>query len=1257
MATQLLPDQKIDGYDEKNCEILDVHNASKEPRIRSALERFLDSFFHPANIKWMLIVGASIVLGSSLMLVTKQWSDWPAAVKFLAMLGYTAGIWVFAEFGDRRLGLKATGNVLRGLSLLLMPVLMLALSWVGTQPSSTGLPITLEVVSLFLPAMALLVVSSRKILAHFLRGHQLTFLVCYLLLAIAGSLPRAEAPWMALVYMATFWSILTIGVIKVNRHVFFLAEEHRLPRVFGFFPIILLGAQFLMLCSTKALFVSPPHWFGLVTVMLAATILGTTRSIASVFRERTGDLVRPLPWSIALPLFIGVLLTFVGVSISFSSFIAVVPTAVVATFLMFVVAYDTRHWGFTALALVLLTIAYQFSPVLIAQWIEPLKAAAASAVHEKKLPLAFYGITYFPLIAILTCVSCWLVKIQRKDISGPIQIYITCLSILLWCSSLFNIKAALVVAAINCVAFLAFAIAFRDRRYIIGALGAVVLVAATLFPFVNSMVGTEFGINFVAISLITVALLLYVTKFVDTAILRIPLPESGGTLLFADREGRPIAVANQLGLAMLAAIGLLRFALESSTAVNLLDLSSLSLDLLLFASFSLITFRHQHYIAGLAATLLPMASAFSYARYLHWSFAEIADTASIIAPSVSLLGLMAVRWTTVGNNSIVLRRQFGLDLSRLWVAKSNTPPIGITHSLVSWFRCHTIVLTDVGTFVSVMLGLLVYAPHTLMSNILWEDAIGIKQSSIFIAVWLVACTVLLRNRWAAIALAVIAPPYAAATVVSFAPDLLSAQWAPVFWVSVASLLCTLCHFYARSEFAVACFISRIWLCAISMIGLVYLSVPIRVAVVISMTTLLIVRDNIQIRGERMFVAILCNIHALLLIANLAGAEGWVFQYYAYPELATIASALLPALALSMLVSDTLLCKISVKGAEWWSANLRLLAILFFVLVCMGPMAPTVAQGLVFSAIAIAIVCEFLAATRNQSQHRAWSTVATIGLAGVWAWDQGWLDFASGSSQLILVVTAAICLWLSGVVRSHPRFNSFVNPLTVIGLLLPSVVASLAIGLEIDAKLPWFGEAARTASHSLNYLALLSAAAIYFFHGLKSGKNRFFVLAAAILNVGLALLWFNNGLMDPQFYCVPVGLSILWIVELLKKELPYKTQDPLRYAGALVILVSPVYGIMGSGWVHLFSLMVLSVLVILLAIGLRIRVLMYTGTAFLLADLTGMLIRSSMENTNLLWAGGVGLGGAVIALAALCENHREKVLAKIRMVSAELATWN
>jgi hypothetical protein len=66
--------------------------------------------------------------------------------------------------------------------------------------------------------------------------------------------------------------------------------------------------------------------------------------------------------------------------------------------------------------------------------------------------------------------------------------------------------------------------------------------------------------------------------------------------------------------------------------------------------------------------------------------------------------------------------------------------------------------------------------------------------------------------------------------------------------------------------------------------------------------------------------------------------------------------------------------------------------------------------------------------------------------------------------------------------------------------------------------------------------------------------------------------------------------------------------------------------------------------------------MYTGTAFILADLAGMIFRATEDRMSLLWIGGLGLGIAVIALAAICENHRDRVLARIRSLSAALATW-
>jgi hypothetical protein len=165
------------------------------------------------------------------------------------------------------------------------------------------------------------------------------------------------------------------------------------------------------------------------------------------------------------------------------------------------------------------------------------------------------------------------------------------------------------------------------------------------------------------------------------------------------------------------------------------------------------------------------------------------------------------------------------------------------------------------------------------------------------------------------------------------------------------------------------------------------------------------------------------------------------------------------------------------------------------------------------------------------------------------------------------------------------------------------------------------------------------------------------LSATIVNVSLALLWIDLQWTDPQLFLVPIGMSALLLVELLRKETPSELHNPLRYVGALIVLVSPTFDIVGGSWVHLISLMVLSVVVMLLGIGIRVRVLVYAGTAFLCVDLVAMVVRGSIDNPNLLWVAGIACGAAVLALGAFCENNREVLLQRMRAMSAELETWN
>ncbi|MEO8496094.1 MAG: hypothetical protein ABI614_13570, partial [Planctomycetota bacterium] len=184
-----------------------------------------------------------------------------------------------------------------------------------------------------------------------------------------------------------------------------------------------------------------------------------------------------------------------------------------------------------------------------------------------------------------------------------------------------------------------------------------------------------------------------------------------------------------------------------------------------------------------------------------------------------------------------------------------------------------------------------------------------------------------------------------------------------------------------------------------------------------------------------------------------------------------------------------------------------------------------------------------------------------------------------------------------------------------------------------------------------------AGGFYFWQAIERQSKGFAVLSAAILNVAICLLWSELRCTDPQYYMIPVGITILVLVEVLKREIPAAWHNPLRYAGALTILVSPTFHIVDATWLHLIALMVLSTLVLLVSIGLRLRALMYTGAAFLLADLVAMVIFGGLEHPNLLWIAGISFGGAIIALGAYCENNREKLLQRMRIASAQMEQWS
>jgi hypothetical protein len=277
---------------------------------------------------------------------------------------------------------------------------------------------------------------------------------------------------------------------------------------------------------------------------------------------------------------------------------------------------------------------------------------------------------------------------------------------------------------------------------------------------------------------------------------------------------------------------------------------------------------------------------------------------------------------------------------------------------------------------------------------------------------------------------------------------------------------------------------------------------------------------------------------------------------------------------------------------------------------------------------------------------------------VW-WSQGVLGLGilfecallqiSWSSPGVLFVPLGLALvpWLASQM-ANGRFEICRQPWRQTALALPAVTVML--GVLRHLSLPdqeWIG---------FNSMALFVAAGVYFCAGLEQRKLDCLLLSALSGNIAFALLWRELSWSDPELFLLPVGLSLLVLGELLQRQLPVTWHDPVRYAGALTILGAPALRIGEGDWFSLLLLMVLSVGVILLAISLRVRALMYSGMAFLLADLIALVIHRSVENPYLLWGAGMSVGAAVVVLAAYCERHREQLLQKIRFVSAQLETW-
>ncbi|MBL8809223.1 MAG: hypothetical protein JNM43_03515 [Planctomycetaceae bacterium] len=1204
----------------------------------SVLERFVANFLNETNIKWLLVLGAAIVFASSLMLVGREFEHWPASLKYLTILGYTASIFCAAEVGRLRLGLKATSRVLHGLTLFLIPICFLSLHWASSSGILGSRMAVAEAIGLAIPAAAFAWFASARILTLMLREHQPTFHASYVLLSMFGALPVISHPMLALFAGAVLWGIMSVGTIKVNRHIFWLAEENRWPRIFAFFPSLLLGVLFLLTTGLRCVPRMSLEWVGFGCTLVAATMLLTARTVSQVFRQRTGDLVRPLPFSIVLPLFFGLSVLAAGVGLSFSHFphtFALVPSCAVATILLMNAAQETRHRAFVWATLVMITVTWQFSPTLFRGLAMSVGRSVATALNQPRLPIAFYGLTYIPLIVGMSAFYRLAGWRDSGSLLRPLANYSLGLTVLLQIIALTHPVAAFIVSAVNVAVFPL--IAWLQRRDQIAHLSLVslLLCALTGIQFWNSVFVTHYGMIETIMLLAALGSVLAITRVTDVMVKWISANAAG--LQSDDSAARlPANIGEVTGLmlAFIAGISWIVGVIHEEFAY-LNNPVSLMHAVLPLVTFSIHVLRTRQLMASYAFWLLLLCGGTQMCLLLQVPALSIVNVLTTVMAVSSLAGSLYLRHTL--GTAAFPRSPLMADTLELTKAPSRMAAFVIPFNTLS--------------VASLAVGIAAFHLPTMGRLIFLHTAMPSLYAAVISVLWMVAAMFLLRNRLAAIVSGFVMPVLSTAVVASLAAGYSVSSTTAIMTMTVTSVAVFLALRISQTDCVRLCReCSKVWMLGLTIASMAYFTLEMRLVAVMVFGALSLTEFRSYSKSSRTFLAILFNLHAILVVPGILELPGLelLFEHGTRVGVQLHLQYLFFALLLSTSAFQCLERFLDRGLSATWIMFLHVGA--FAILLMTTFQGYPAASGLVVMSLGfvIAAVSELAHAIRIQSERSVWMFFAVAGSAIFWMISNQVFVPGAGSVQLLMFLASAAILATSRYSQSRDSLKVIAEPFRKVGIVLPTIVAALALRkLCIDE---------RELVRGLQALAVFGCAALYFHQWVLTRKKRFLLHSGAIVNLGFMCLWRTLQISDPQFYMVPVGFSIIGLVEILRLELPRSAHDPLRYIGALTILVSPVFQVLDGSWIHMLSLMALGVLIVLLSIGLHLKALLFTGTAFIAADLIAMSVRSSLDSPILLWLGGLALGLGVIGIAAFCENHRDRVLSRIRHLTAVLATW-
>jgi hypothetical protein len=292
----------------------------------------------------------------------------------------------------------------------------------------------------------------------------------------------------------------------------------------------------------------------------------------------------------------------------------------------------------------LITIAYQSLPTLFSDLDQQLKATAEISLNESRLPIAFYGLSYLPLLVGLAVASRLMGNRKRFEFSVPMERFTLLLTLALIAISFSNLKAVFLVSILFVPIFIVYAILFRDRHFILPSIACLMIAGVMSVPFASTIDLFDCNIRWSLVVMASIGFALSATRMLDRLSWLIPLRSDSESSVMLSESGRPREWVQISGLILTAALSLAWFVTTCMTVFVERGQGIVAVDwvtyIIVAATIAICTIRKKSYAYGLWFWALSVPAVWLGMCLAGWNLLETLSFLTILSGAIGIAGYL-----------------------------------------------------------------------------------------------------------------------------------------------------------------------------------------------------------------------------------------------------------------------------------------------------------------------------------------------------------------------------------------------------------------------------------------------------------------------------------------------------------------------------------------------------------------------------------------------------------------------------------------